>query len=610
MSIDTSKVANTNATTPVKASKPNPIGAAAGWADDRLGLATLLKKQVRKVFPDHWSFMLGEIALWSFVVLLLTGVFLSLWFVPSMGETTYEGSYDQLRGIQMSDAYASTLKISFDIRGGLLVRQMHHWAAMLFIAAMFVHLMRVFLTGAFRKPRELNWVIGGTMLLLAILEGFAGYSLPDDLLSGTGMRIADGIVKATPVLGTYMSFFMFGGEFPGTEIIPRLYIAHVLLIPGLLLALVGAHLLLLVYHKHTQWPGPGRTEQYVVGYPLLPIYAAKAGGFFFIVFGVTALMGALLTINPVWKFGPYDPSKVTAGSQPDWYMGIAEGALRIMPGWETQIWGVTFSWNVMIPGQIVPFLLFGAVLAWPFLEAWVTGDKRDHHTLQRPRNAPTRTAFMVGAMTQYGLLWAAGGNDILATQLNLSLNHITYFMRVMVFVGPVIAFWITRRWCISLQRHDSDMLLHGYESGIIMRSAEGGYSERHLPISEDRSYTLTARQRDEVFTPGSGVDANGVAQHGGIGARLDKLRGRLSEGMFADNVQKPTREELEEARHHAEHEQALQAGLDHPASGHEFDDHALRTAGDVPLRGGHDETADAGSAPGGSGGQHDDTDEH
>jgi ubiquinol-cytochrome c reductase cytochrome b subunit len=320
MSIDTSKFATTNATTPAKASKPNPAGAVAGWADDRLGLATAMKKQVRKVFPDHWSFMLGEIALWSFIVLLLTGVFLTLWFTPSMGETTYEGSYDQLRGIQMSEAYASTLKISFDVRGGLLMRQMHHWAAMLFIAAMFVHLMRVFLTGAFRKPRELNWVIGGTMLLLGILEGFAGYSLPDDLLSGTGMRIADGIVKATPLVGTYMSFFMFGGEFPGTEIIPRLFIVHVLLIPGLLLALVGAHMLLLVYHKHTQWPGPGRTEQNVVGYPLLPIYAAKAGGFFFIVFGVTALMGALLTINPVWKFGPYDPSKVTAGSQPDWYI--------------------------------------------------------------------------------------------------------------------------------------------------------------------------------------------------------------------------------------------------------------------------------------------------
>src|SRR6478752_5898484 len=256
--VDTSKVANSNTTTAATAEKPNRVGAVATWADDRLGLAAMGKKQLRKVFPDHWSFMLGEIALWSFVVLLLTGVLLTLWFRPSMGETIYSGSYSQLRGLPMSEAYASTLNISFDIRGGLLMRQMHHWAAMLFIAAMLVHMMRVFLTGAFRKPRELNWMIGGTLILLGILEGFAGYSLPDDLLSGTGLRIADGLVKATPVVGTYMSFFMFGGEFPGDIIIPRLYMVHILLIPGLLLALIGAHMLLLVFHKHTQWPGPGR----------------------------------------------------------------------------------------------------------------------------------------------------------------------------------------------------------------------------------------------------------------------------------------------------------------------------------------------------------------
>ena len=200
MSIDTSKVRREQrAHQAATAKKPGPAGAVANWADERLGLGTAMKKQLRKVFPDHWSFMLGEIALWSFVVLLLTGVFLTLWFQPSMAEVQYEGSYDQLRGIHMSQAYASTLDISFDVRGGLLMRQMHHWSAMLFIAAMFVHMMRVFLTGAFRKPRELNWVIGGLLILLGILEGFAGYSLPDDLLSGTGLRIADGLVKATPV---------------------------------------------------------------------------------------------------------------------------------------------------------------------------------------------------------------------------------------------------------------------------------------------------------------------------------------------------------------------------------------------------------------------------
>jgi ubiquinol-cytochrome c reductase cytochrome b subunit len=501
-----------------------------------------------------------------------------------MGTVTYEGSYEQLRGIPMSEAYESTLHISFDVRGGLLLRQMHHWSAMLFVAAMFVHMMRIFFTGAFRKPREINWIIGGLLLMMGILEGFAGYSLPDDLLSGTGLRIADGLMKSIPVVGTYVSFFLFGGEFPGDIIIPRLYIVHVLLIPGLLLALIGAHMVLLVYQKHTQWPGPGRTNDNVVGYPMLPVYAAKAGGFFFIVFGITALMGGLLSINPVWKYGPYNPSEVTAGSQPDWYMGVAEGLLRIMPGWETHIFGFTISWNILIPGVVMPGVIFTAVLAYPFIEAWITGDKREHHLLQRPRNAPNRTGFLVAMMTLFGLLWAAGGNDILAVLFHLSINEITWFMRVAVFVGPPIAFIIARRWCISLQRQDEARLLHGYETGIIMRSPEGGYSERHLPIPLAQAYTLTTRERDlELPTPPE-TDENGVASRK---LRLERLRARLHRSWFGHNIQKPTAEELEAAHHHAEDElaqtvhghQNLPAGdysghheLDgHPADGHQFD---------------------------------------
>ena len=582
MSIDTSKVATSNRDTAATAKKPSKAGAVANWADERLGLAGAMKKNLRKVFPEHWSFMLGEIALWSFVVLLITGVLLTLWFKPSMGEVQYMGSYNQLRGIHMSEAYASSLDISFDVRGGLLLRQMHHWAAMLFVAAMFVHMMRVFFTGAFRKPRELNWVIGTLLLLLGALEGFTGYSLPDDLLSGTGIRAADGFMKSIPVVGTYMSFLLFGGEFPGEAIIPRLYAIHILLIPGLLLGLVAAHMLLLVYHKHTQWPGPGRTEENVVGYPMLPVYMAKAGGFFFIVFGMTALMGGLLSINPVWKFGPYDPSKVTAGSQPDWYMGWPDGALRIMPGWETHLFGHTIAWNVFLPIIVLPGVMTAILVSLPFIEAWITGDKREHHLLQRPRNAPTRTATMVALMTFYGVLWEAGGNDIIAVTFNLSINQLTYINRVAVFVLPVLAFFITRRWCISLQRHDRDLLLHGYETGVIMRSAEGGYSERHLPISEDRAYTLTAgRDREEVYALESSTDDNGVAASG---TRAQKLRARLSALNFADNIQKPTVEELEEGHHHTDHELELQSTLAHPADGHQFDGHNLHTADDEPLR--------------------------
>jgi ubiquinol-cytochrome c reductase cytochrome b subunit len=470
------------------------------------------------------------------------------------------------------------------MRGGLLVRQIHHWAALIFLGAMFVHMMRVFFTGAFRKPREINWVIGCLLLLLGSLEGFTGYSLPDDLLSGTGLRAADGFMKSMPVVGTYMSFFLFDGEFPGDAIVSRLFIAHVLLIPGILLALIGLHMVLLVYQKHTQYPGPGRTNDNVVGYPMAPVYAAKAGGYFFLVFGVTALMGGLMSINPVWRYGPYDPSQVTAGSQPDWYMGWPDGALRIMPGWETHLFGFTLSWNVFLPIIVLPGLMFTILLMLPFIEQWISGDKRDHHLLQRPRNAPNRTATMVALMTFIGVLWMAGGNDIIALKFDLNLNYITYFNRVMVFLGPVLAFWITRRWCISLQRADQNRLLHGYETGVIMRSPDGGYAEKHLPISTEEAYTLTARDRDPVLPAPTEADENGVANRKVMARRA---RSKVSGFWYGKNIQKPTAEELEEARHHAEHELAVhEDGHQHltsgdysgdyeldgqPADGHQFD---------------------------------------
>ncbi|ADB32918.1 Cytochrome b/b6 domain protein [Kribbella flavida DSM 17836] len=468
---------------------------AAAWLDDRLGIAKLGKKNLRKVFPDHWSFMLGEIALYSFVILILTGVFLALWFTPSMAEVEYQGSYSLLKGLAMSEAYESTLRISFDVRGGLLMRQIHHWAAVLFVAAMSVHLLRVFFTGAYRKPRELNWLIGIAMLFFGIVEGFIGYSLPDDLLSGTGLRISQGLVQATPVAGSWLAFFIFGGQFPGDDFVARFYTVHVLLLPGIILALVTVHLILVVYHKHTQFPGPGRTEKNVVGYPLLPVYAAKAGGFFFVVFGVLALMGALLQINPVWLYGPYNPAEVTAGSQPDWYMAWLDGAVRLMPGVESEFWGVTISWNIVVPALVMPPLFIGFVALFPFIEQRFTGDRREHHLLDRPRNAPTRTGIGVAIMVFYGILWLNSGNDLIAIHFGLSINAIMWFCRIAVFVGPVLGLVITRRIAISLQRADEQRLEHGLETGVIVRSPDGAYSEKHSPISTYEAYALTAHRQ-------------------------------------------------------------------------------------------------------------------
>lgn len=531
--------------TPPKDEGPSKLAGPVKWVDERIGLAKLLGN-IRKIFPDHWSFLLGEIALYSFVILLITGVFLTIWFKPSMAEVEYAGTYQLMHGVPMSEAFASTLSLSFDIRGGLLVRQIHHWAAMLFVAAMTAHMLRVFFTGAFRKPRELNWLIGVGLLSIGLIEGFAGYSLPDDLLSGTGLRFVDGLVRSIPLIGTWAEFFVFGGEFPGSLIIPRLYMVHILLVPGLLLGLISAHMALLVYHKHTQWPGPGLTQRNIRGYPFFPIYVAKAGGFFFMVFAVTILMGALMQINPVWLFGPYNPAQVTAGSQPDWYMGFVEGAIRITPNWEWHLWGTTWSWNIFLPGVGLMGLLFTSLAAYPFIEAWITGDHSEHHLLDRPRNAPVRTGLGVAGMTAYGMFWLAGGNDIIATQFHVSLNAVTYFMRVAVFVMPVIAFIVTKRICLSLQRADKERVLHGSESGVIVRNPDGGYSEAHQSISTAEAFNLTRHPQLDALTPN--------------GKKVGRLRRRLSHWYAASQVPRPTPAEIADAAHHGAIEGEPEAG--------------------------------------------------
>ncbi|HTY73181.1 MAG TPA: ubiquinol-cytochrome c reductase cytochrome b subunit [Actinomycetes bacterium] len=529
------------------------LGKTGTFLDDRTGGAKGLKGLLGKVFPDHWSFMLGEIALYSFIVLLLSGVYLTLFFKPSQTEVIYHGSYVPLDGLPMTEAYSSTLHISFDVRGGLLMRQMHHWAALLFVAAITVHLFRVFFTGAFRKPRELNWLIGVGLLTLGLVEGFAGYSLPDDLLSGTGLRIAEGIVQAIPVVGTYLASFVFGGEFPGNDFIPRLYAIHILLVPGLILALITAHLFLVVYHKHTQYPGPGRTENNVVGYPLLPVYTAKAGGFFFVVFGVITLLAAVVTINPVWLFGPYNPSQISAGSQPDWYIGFLDGALRIMPNWESHILGHTISWNILLPAVVIPGILFTVLGAYPFIEAWVTGDRRDHHLLDRPRNMPTRTGLGAMAISFYLLLWISGGNDIIATRFDLTINEITRAMQVLVFVVPPLVYVATKRICLGLQHRDHDKLMHGWETGIIRRLPSGEFVEIHAPIEEEEQVTIlqAGRTKPAALPAPPETDENGVPAPGG---RMARLRSRLSRWYYSESVSTPTEEELHEAAHHAQEE--------------------------------------------------------
>ncbi len=529
-----------------------PRGAAAAdFLDQRTGVGSAVKEFARKVFPDHWSFLLGEIALYSFVVLILSGAFLTMFFVPSMGLITYptDALPVSMQGVEMSEAFASTLHMSFEVRGGLLMRQIHHWAALLFMASIVAHMMRVFFTGAFRKPRELNWLVGFTLMILGLLAGFSGYSLPDDVLSGNGLRIADGVARSIPVIGSYASYALFGGEFPGEQIIPRLFTVHILLIPALILALVGLHLFMVVLHKHTQYPGGGRSDKNVVGYPLFPVYVAKAGGFFFIVFGVLALMGATMAINNVWNYGPYDPSPVSAGAQPDWYMLFLEGGLRLMPGWESEIFGFTISWNILVPGVVIPGLLFTFLAVYPFLEAAATRDKREHHVLDRPRNVPTRTALGMAFLTAFGILVLAGSNDLIATHFMMSINQITWAFRVLIFVGPVIAFWATKRICLSLQRKDRELVLHGHETGRIVRFANGEYIEVHRPLDEQERWLRVGHDVQRPLEIDPPEDARGVRRKG---YKADKRAQRLSRFFFEDRVEPVTPAELAAAHSHDE----------------------------------------------------------
>ncbi|MCX4749544.1 cytochrome bc complex cytochrome b subunit [Kitasatospora sp. NBC_01287] len=527
-----------------RAKPANKAEAAADYLDGRLGIYSLAKANLRKIFPDHWSFMLGEICLYTFIIIILTGVYLTLFFKPSMGEVIYSGSYTPLDGIRVSEAYNSTLNISFEVRGGLLIRQIHHWAAIVFVAAMFVHMMRVFFTGAFRKPREINWVFGFLLLFLGFFDGFLGYSLPDDLLSGTGIRFMEGAILAVPLVGTYISFFLFGGQFPGTDIVPRFFTIHVLLIPGIMLGLLVAHLILVFYHKHTQWAGPGKTEKNVVGMPLMPVYMAKAGGFFFLVFGIIAAMSAIASVNPVWAYGPYRPDQVSTDAQPDWYMGFAEGLIRVMPGWEIRAWGHTLNLGVFIPLMLFPLVLF-AIAAYPFIENWITGDKREHHILDRPRNAPVRTGLGAAWISLYLVLLAGGGNDLIATHFHLSLNDITYFVRVGSFVVPVVVFFVTKRWCLGLQRRDKEKVLHGRETGVIKRLPHGEFIEVHAQLPQDKLHTLTAHEQYEPLELPAEVDENGVARKVSLAT---KTRAAISEGMFGEGSQipKPTADEHKE----------------------------------------------------------------
>jgi ubiquinol-cytochrome c reductase cytochrome b subunit len=449
------------------------------FVDERLGAARGLRFVMRYVFPDHWSFLLGEIALYSFIVLVASGTFLALFFDPSTRELTYQGSYGTLHGAQVSAAYASTLKLSFDVKGGLLVRQVHHWTALVFVAAITLHLLRIVFTGAFRKPRDVNYFIGVTLLALAILEGFAGYSLPDDLLSGMGLAIAWGVAMSLPLIGGPFATALWDGRFPGAGAFEsRLYIAHVFLIPAILAALITVHLAIIMIQRHSQFPGPGRREDNVVGTPMWPGYALRSLGLFAAVAGVLVLMGGLIQINPVWLWGPYHVYVGTNGAQPDWYLGWLIGALRIMPNLEIHVFGHTIVPNPFFGGVLFPGAIFGLLYALPWLDRrFISKDYRRHDLLERPRENPRRTALAAAVFALVAVVFAAGSADRLFFQFGFGYEGAIWFFRGAFFLVPALVFWLTKRICIELAAERAHPL-RDWDGDVVTRNERGGFDSR------------------------------------------------------------------------------------------------------------------------------------
>ena len=475
--------------------------------DDRIQSSSFLQKALDHIFPDHWAFMVGEIAMYCFVVLLVTGVYLALYYTPSTADVVYSPTpghgYMPLAGQHVSEAYASVLNISFNVRAGLVVRQIHHWAAVVFMAAIAFHLCRVFFTGAFRRPRETNWVIGLTLLLVVMLEGFSGYSLPDDLLSGTGLRVVFSIVESIPFIGSWLAFDLWGSQYPGDSLIPRLFVVHEFLFPLAIMGLLGAHLALIWRQGHTDFPGPGKTETNIRGSRVWPQYALKSAALLLFVFGVLSALGGLVQINPIWLYGSYNPYSVSAGSQPDWYVGWLDGAVRLWPHWEFRSFGHEIA-NPFFPGILIPGILFTLMYAWPQIDRIVYRDHAHHNLLDRPRDKPFRTAVGVAALAFFTDLTLASATDLLGNDLHIPFERLIEILQYGVFVGPLVAGAIAYRVCVSLQRTGSHPIMKPV-GGILIRTADGAYHT----LGDDHGAAHDAPHGADVAAGGNGNGGNG-----------------------------------------------------------------------------------------------------
>lgn len=487
-----------------------------------------------RTVPRHWSNLFGVVTVASIVVLFVTGALLMLVYVPSSEQVSYRGGYAPLTGVEVSRAFDSVMRLSFEVPGGLLLRQLHHWAALLVPASVMAQLLVSFFTGAFRRPRRASWVALFLLLVAVLAGGWSGYALPDDMLSGTGLRIVQGIVLGIPLVGAWIASLMFGGGFPGT-IIETLYPIHIAVVPVAVVLLVVIRLRASLRSKPPQFAAGGREEGNVVGQRLLPNGAARAGGLAAAVMGMLALIAATTQVAPVWIYGPADPGSASAGSQPDWYTGFLDGALRLVPpGWEVEVLGQTWTLAVLAPLAVVGVFML-TVAVYPFLEGWIAKDRRDHHILDRPRDAATRTGIGVAGMTFFGVLWLAASADILVVVFSLAFEHVIATLQATLVLGPVVAFVVTRSMCLELQQKDRELVTHGFESGRIVRRPGGEYVEVHQPLDPHERWRIVGREHPRAI-PARPDEAGRLTL-------LERTRAALAHWFFEERVELPVHDE-------------------------------------------------------------------
>jgi ubiquinol-cytochrome c reductase cytochrome b subunit len=436
----------------------------ARFADDRLGTDAGLRCLLDKIYPDHWSFYLGEFALYAFVLLVATGVWLTF---------VYDAS--------TAGAFASVVALSRNAPVGYLVRQVHHWSAVTFVAAILLHMARIFFTAAFRKPRELNWVVGFLLLVLGFLAGFTGYSLPFDSLSGTGLRIAQSVLLSIPLVGGWAADVFTGGGFPGPYLLSHLYTLHVFFLPIAIALLVSLHLGMMFYQKHTQFV---RDERHVVGRRFWPDYALRTLAAFGLSVGITLALAASVEINGIDAYGPYLDWTVPNPAAPDWYAAFLDGALRLGPAWEPRIAGHPIP-AVFWPGVVLPSLVLAFIGAWPWLDAFVSRDRAAHDVLVPPTFAPWRVGVGCALIFAGLVLTLAAADDQQAFALHVSVQGLVTFYRYLLLFGSVGAGLLGALLARGLRTHAESAGNKLERVVVLRRMPSGGYAEEEPQPDEE-----------------------------------------------------------------------------------------------------------------------------